>query len=247
LDRRAIVYRARTLLRERGLEMGRANPDCPPYSFLQLVVFPTLGINCVFDVGASRGEFGQHLRDYGYRGRIVSFEPASENYEVLSARAKQDPLWITYRFALGDQAETRELNVTRGSFWPSFLPPSAYGLQEYYDEIEVVTREPVEVRTMTSVFEESTRGIAVPRVYLKLDTQGYDRQVLQGAEQFLDRVPVLQTELSFQQEYEGMTPAPEMIAFLEQRGYALSAIFKVFRDSQLVLSEADGIFVRPGV
>jgi FkbM family methyltransferase len=181
MDRRALVYQALSLLRQRGIEIGRANPDCPPYSFLQLLLFPTLDINCVIDVGGSRGEFGQHLRDYGYRGRIVTFEPVSDNYSALRARAQQDGSWVTYRFALGNQTETRELNITRGSFWPSFLQPSEYGLGEYGADLEIVGQEQVEVRTLASVYEECTRGIAAPRVYLKLDTQGYDRQVLQGA------------------------------------------------------------------
>lgn len=245
MDRRTLVYQARSLLRQRGIEISRANPDCPPYVFLQLMLFPALGINCVIDVGGSRGEFGQHLRDYGYHGRIVSFEPGHDNYEALRARAELDGSWITHHLALGEQNETRELNVTHGSFWPSLLQPSAYGLREYGNELAVVEQEQVEVRTLATVFDECVRGIPTPRIYLKLDTQGYDRQVLQGAGNVLDRVPAVQTELSFRQEYEGMTPACDMIQVLEQYGYALSGIYKVFRDSHLVLSEADGIFVRP--
>jgi hypothetical protein len=117
-------------------------------------------------------------------------------------------------------------------------------LREYGSDLEIVAHEQVEVRTLASVFDECVRDIAKPRVYLKLDTQGYDRQVLQGASAVLTHVLALQTELSFQQEYVGMTPACDMIQALDEHGYALSGVFKVFRDSQLVMSEADGIFIR---
>lgn len=245
MNRRAVFYQVRNALRRRGLTIGRTDPDCPSYGFLELVVFPALNINCVIDVGASQGEFGGHLRDFGYAGRIVSFEPVSDNYRILLAKSEADPNWVAHHYAIGPRNEDTEIHVARGSFWSSILTPSSYGAREFGGEIDVTGTERVQMRQLDSLFDECVQGLADPRVFLKVDTQGYDRQVLLGAEACLSQIPALQTEISFQQEYERMTPAAEMIEFVEGLGYSLSGIYKVFRDSRLSLVEADGVFVRP--
>src|SRR5947209_12092519 len=159
VNRRVVLYQARNALRRRGLEIGRTNPDCPPYTFLQLVIFPVLDINCVMDVGASQGEFGQHLRDFGYTGKIVSFEPVTSDYEILSERAQQDGDWFTHRYARGERDGTGEINVTRGSYWSSLLTPSRYGRMEFEEEIEVVGTEHVEIRRLDGFFDECIQNL----------------------------------------------------------------------------------------
>src|SRR5215471_3218540 len=69
------------------------------------------GINLVFDVGANIGQYGAEMRSLGYRGRIVSFEPLSREFEVLRKRAENDALWKVDNRALGDCEGTAEIHV----------------------------------------------------------------------------------------------------------------------------------------
>src|SRR5690349_12763044 len=60
------------------------------------MLLTTLAINCVIDVGAHEGEFYRAVRNAGYTGRIVSFEPFPPSFARLQARAARDPDWRGY-------------------------------------------------------------------------------------------------------------------------------------------------------
>jgi len=161
-----------------------------------LKLFSHLKINCVLDVGAHYGEYGRFLRDIGYSGNIISFEPVSENYQMLLRHCSADPKWKAHRLALGDQNTTEEINVFRDTELCSFLKPNDYCAAHMKRTDLVNGVEHVDVRRLDTVFDECVNGIEQPRVYLKLDTQGYDLNVLEGAGHQLDRILGLQSELS---------------------------------------------------
>src|SRR5260370_31950475 len=56
-------------------------------------ILQQLGISVVFDVGAHVGEYAMRLRELGYRGRIVSFEPQADAFTALARLATRDPRW----------------------------------------------------------------------------------------------------------------------------------------------------------
>src|SRR5438046_9585223 len=81
-----------TVLKRCGVYLARY----PRFNTLDahlVYLFSVLGINCVLDVGAHRGEYGLELRRSGYRGFIISFEPVTENFVALERRAAGDPRW----------------------------------------------------------------------------------------------------------------------------------------------------------
>src|SRR5215469_8348152 len=81
------------------------------------------GVNLVFDVGANTGQFAQSLRELGYRGRIVSFEPQSEAREQLQHVAGGDPQWeIAPQLAIGAEDGEIEFHVAGNSISSSALP-----------------------------------------------------------------------------------------------------------------------------
>jgi hypothetical protein len=77
----------RNLVRKGGYDVHHYPTSCgvlhQEHLFTQL---SRLKVNCVIDVGAHFGEFGNYLRVLGYRGRIVSFEPVSKSFSVLAQR-----------------------------------------------------------------------------------------------------------------------------------------------------------------
>jgi len=235
----------RRLLRPAGWEFRQYDPDLTLDTYLWML-FDHYRINCVLDVGARHGDYGVLLRNNGYRGHIVSFEPVSENFEILQARAAGDPTWTAHQVALGSCTGTAEINVGRGTNFSSFLRPSAYGLDTTPD-ITTERIETVQVQRLDELFEEVMRHIAQPRVYLKMDTQGFDLEVLRGAERCLPRIAALQSELSLQPLYEEMTT--NWLSALDEfrrAGYEVSALFAGYRDQRLRLSEMDCVMVRSG-
>jgi hypothetical protein len=86
--------------------------------------------------------------------------------------------------------------------------------------------------------------VAEPRPYLKLDTQGWDLEVIDGGPQTLPRVLALQTEVSCRAVYEGMPTMATSLDVLAAHGFAVSGLFPVTRDADLRVVELDCVAVR---
>src|SRR5213594_4289117 len=77
-----------------------------------MTVFERIGVDCVLDVGAHEGKYGRLLREYGYEGQIVSFEPVSANARSLREHARSDPKWMEIPSALGQTQEDASIHVS---------------------------------------------------------------------------------------------------------------------------------------
>ena len=90
----------------------------------QLVaVLERFEVGVVLDVGANAGQYGSVLREWGYAGRIVSFEPQAEAHRLLTKRAAADPTWrVAPPMALGDRDGEVEIEVSAESDMSSILP-----------------------------------------------------------------------------------------------------------------------------
>lgn len=201
-----------------------------------------LEVDLVFDVGANRGQFAKELRRHGYRGQIISFEPLSTPRAALQAVADQDPRWTVIGAALGSEPGTRVMNVAVNTASSSFLP-SVEALQRIEPRTATVAQETVVIERLDDVAEEYLAVSAQP--YLKLDVQGYERHVLDGAPRSILRMVAVQIELSLVPSYEGAMPADEAMAELAHLGFALVGLEPGLADPLTgVLLETDGIFVR---
>jgi FkbM family methyltransferase len=204
-----------------------------------------LQINCVLDVGGNRGQFGLRLRHAGYDGRIVSFEPLSHLADQLHEHADQDPEWHVVHHALGDEETEAEITVVAGGgATSSFLPVSDFG-RRWSPRLQGIRKETVPIRRLDDVFDEAVAGIEDPRVFLKMDTQGYDVRVFHGAGARIGDVLGLQSEISCVPLYDGMPRMPEAVATYESAGFETTGIFPVSRDNdQLRVIELDIIMIR---
>lgn len=203
-----------------------------------------LDINCVIDVGANRGQYGLVLRQLGYRGLIASFEPLKENYRVLESVARQNRPWKVFPCALGALSGQLLINVARETVFSSFLKPTKESLRRFPNNLVVQTEE-VEIRRLDEVFEQCVSELESPRVFLKMDTQGYDLEVLRGATCALERTLALQTEMSFQSIYFDMPTFVDSLRELLSRGFEVSDFVPVTYDAEeLRVVEMDCLMVR---
>lgn len=197
-------------------------------------------IDCVLDVGGNRGQFASSIRHFGYRGSIVSFEPVPEAYAQLVSRAADDHRWEARQLALGDENGRRPFNVTISNSVSSFLTPTADYAGNYAGGAIERTLE-VEVARLDSLFTKVTRP--GQRVFLKIDTQGHDLKVLEGAIGSLDKIVGLQIELSVMPIYDDMTEYIVALARIRELGFIPTGMFPVVRDEMLRVYEFDGVFV----
>lgn len=202
-----------------------------------------LNINCVLDVGANIGQYAQRLRRGGYAGRIVSFEPVPAIAEKLRDAARDDPEWRVFECALGEADEEAEINVRPGSM-SSLLPSSDFG-KDWHDRLREGEAQKISVRRLDGLFDEAIDGIRDPRVYLKLDTQGYDMQAFAGAGDRLQQIAGMQSEVACVPIYDGMPRLPDQIAAYEAAGFEITGMFPVTRHKETMrVIEFDVTMVR---
>jgi FkbM family methyltransferase len=183
-------------------------------------------VDCVFDVGANVGQYGQMLRTRaGYTGHIVSFEPIPEVADELRRAAREDPHWHVEEVALSNEPGAATFNVMEHSEFSSLLRPSQQQGAVVADLNTIVRQVPVRLDTVAAMHEKYERLLGFRRPFLKMDTQGNDLAVVNGAGDRLTRFVGLQSELAVQVLYEGGTRFTEAIATYEGLGFRLSAMF----------------------
>jgi FkbM family methyltransferase len=229
---------------EHGWDVRRVTPE-NGLDVLLWRLLPGLGVNCVIDVGAHTGEFGMLVRALGYAGRIVSFEPTHAALLDLGRRARQDPDWQVQGVALGSTTRTAEIRVAGDSRFSSFRTSTVLGRSIFEGELATAEIEHVQVRRLDEMFGSIVRGIDNPRAYLKLDTQGWDLEVLSGAAGCLDRIVAAQSEMSLRPIYEDMPTQAEAIEAFRAVGFDVVGVFPL-HPSQVdgLLNEFDCVMVR---
>jgi FkbM family methyltransferase len=201
-------------------------------------------IEVVLDVGANKGQFRDLLRqEVGFLGQILSFEPVSQYHKLLKARSAEDDLWRIYDFALGSEPGEAEINVTQSPGLNSFLAPRTDVVEGFWKDDAIVGVEKVQIRTLDAVLAEADIDCSARGVYLKLDTQGFDLEVIKGADRSLKHIRGLQTEASIRPIYQGMPTYIEAVNTLNKSGFDLSGMFPVTHDDSLRLIELDFVFV----
>jgi FkbM family methyltransferase len=236
-----LVRTVRSLLHRVGFDVVRYNPD-RFHELRRPMLLRARAIGLVLDVGANDGQYAENLRACGYQGRIVSFEPLASAYSELERRAAAVPQWATHRIALGDKAGTATFHVAGNSSSSSLLAMAPRHVTSA-PESAYVAEEQVEICTLDQVASE----LAEPgeRIWLKLDVQGYELAVLRGADQILDQVDVVETELSLVELYEGQALLEDVMAHLTERNFGAWFFDPVFRDPESgELLQVDGIFAR---
>jgi FkbM family methyltransferase len=202
-------------------------------------------VDLVLDVGANVGQFARELRrQAAYRGRIVSFEPTTAAHRALCAAAKFDPLWeIGPRAAIGARRGTIEINIAGNSVSSSVLT-----MLESHEKAAPTSRykakETVDIFPLDEIagrfFEAETRA------FLKVDTQGYEAEVLLGAPGILQKAVGVQLEVSLVPLYEGQALMPALFELLGKAGLELWALAPAFADPDSGrLLQFDAAFFRP--
>lgn len=200
-------------------------------------------VDVVLDIGANIGQYACHLRHAGWSGRIVSFEPQSRVHAQLSAAAADDPDWrIAAPMALGARAGEAVINLSNESDMSSLLEMRADFLATSPTSRRV-GRETIRVETLDAVFDDHVGAGA--RAFVKIDTQGYEAAVLDGAATVLPRLAGLQLELSLVPLYEGEVTYRALMARLAASGFALHLVIPgYFSRHRVRMLQFDGIFFR---
>lgn len=218
---------ARKIIQKLGFNINRRTPSTD--SGLQLLKgLDCFGIDLVLDVGGNIGQFACELRSNGYRGRIVSFEPLPDAHKKISEISAKDALWDVYvQGAIGDFDGEIEINIAGNSVSSSVLPmldscSNAAQGAAYTGKVKVPISR---LDTVVSQYISKTDNY-----FIKIDTQGFEWQVLDGAQDTLAKALGVLCELSLVPLYDGQRLWREIIDRLTAEGFTLWAIQEEFTD-----------------
>jgi FkbM family methyltransferase len=197
----------------------------------------------VLDVGANTGQYANMLRELCYEGRIVSFEPVTSAYSLLKLKSDKDANWeVASQCAVGDQNAEIEINVSENTQCSSLLQLTDE-LVSSFPKSAYFKTENIPLRKLDTIAKQYFKGNE--KVLLKIDTQGFEKKVIEGAKNILPNILGLQIELSLTPLYKEEMLYDEMIQYLKRLGYELYALIPGFTDSQTgKMMQMDGLFLK---
>lgn len=201
-------------------------------------------ISLMLDVGANEGQYSQLLREEGFAGRILSFEPLSTPYKILCSKCSKDSLWdAPLKTAIGDFDGDIEINISKNS-----VSSSTLSILESHTcaapQSEYISSELVKIHKLDSILPTYIQNTN-EKIFLKIDVQGAELQVLKGAQKWLPLISGVQLEMSLVSLYDGQALYDELMEFMVKQGFYLVAIFPGFSDIHTGhLLQFDGVFFR---
>jgi FkbM family methyltransferase len=199
-------------------------------------------IDTVIDVGANIGQYGSELRNIGFKGQIISFEPTSEAFSKLKKIALKDNLWNVYNFSLGERDGNSTINISKNSVSSSILNDLPQ-LTVSAPEATFLTKETIIIKKLDTLF--NNLNLKGKNIYLKIDTQGYEKMVLEGAKESLPYIKGLQIEMALIPSYDGSLTFDQMSEYLKSLNFKLTTIESGHYDKKTgKLLEVDGVFFK---
>ena len=200
-----------------------------------------LNINILFDIGANTGQYAKNMRELGYSKKIISFEPLTDAFNILNENSIKDDSWLINNYAIGDENSSGVINIAHNSISSSILnmlpshanssPTSKY-----------IAKEEIELKTLDSVFNSFCKKD--DKVMMKIDTQGFEKNVIDGAAKYLNNIDIIQLEMSIIPLYKNEMIFIDMMKYLDEKNFQLFSLENGFSNpttSQLL--QVDGIFV----
>ncbi|MEE9406937.1 MAG: FkbM family methyltransferase [Polaribacter sp.] len=199
-------------------------------------------ITKILDVGANSGQYALQTFKLGYKGEIVSFEPVNSTFKNLEKKAIKNKNWKVFNYGLGDKEEELEINISENSYSSSLLDIMPSHLKSA-PESKIVGKEVVVIKTLDAIFNNFVLDDEV--VLLKLDVQGFEKNVLEGAIKSLKNIHGIQIEMSVEELYSKEMLYLEMTNYITSLGYNLYSLENGFYDENSgKLLQVDGVFFR---
>jgi FkbM family methyltransferase len=199
-------------------------------------------VDLIIDVGANKGQFTKEIRKL-YKGPIFSFEPVSSVFIKLKSAAAPDKNWYVFNYALGNESKEQYINVNEPNEMSSFLEIDESWIEHFNVKGARLVRELIHLRRFVDIMGELPFDISSKKIFLKMDTQGYDLEVFKGASNIVKHLVALQSEVATVPIYKGMPTWTDTIHEYEKAGFRLAGLYPIFRNG-LEYIESDCLMVK---
>lgn len=229
--------------------INRLGYDLVPFTYQthaiprQKKIMESNQIDLVLDVGANIGNYGHKLFEMmDFNGKVISFEPMKKEFNILNDRCSSYPNWSAENIALGDFNGNSSINISENSVSSSLLDI----LPDHTSSApasKFIEKEDIRVVTLDQFF--TVQNIKSSSIFLKLDVQGFEMEVLKGAQANFDKIKMLHVELSLDELYKNGALFDDIYTYLRSVGFKLVGVEPGFsRVDTGELLQMDGLFVR---
>lgn len=186
----------------------------------------------IFDIGAYQGDFSSMCLEIWPETNIYAFEALKDKIAPLKSRFASDKVKVIE--GIVGQEDKEAINFYADETASSVLPS-----EEVNTEKKIISQR---MRRLDSFIKSEN---IKPPTFLKLDTQGYEYEILQGCGNILNSIEVVLLELNFLEVYQNVKLAHEVIAFLAQHDFVIYDICEIHRRPlDMALFQIDFIFIK---
>jgi FkbM family methyltransferase len=188
---------------------------------------------CCFDIGANLGQTTDKFIKYFPSAKIYSYEPVAETYQLIYKKFSTSSHVYIAKKALSDFEDASfEICLHESDQQNSLLNTSGHG-----------PREKVSVTTL----DEECKMLGISHInFLKIDTEGCELQVINGARRMISegRIDFIYAEVGFQPEDKEHTFFLDLSSTLYAMGYGLLGIFEnIHNGNPLQFHYANALFM----
>ncbi len=178
--------------------------------YLKLALKYFLNIDTIIDAGANGGQYAKKAFSLGYNGIIHSFEPVSVLYHALeNQKNSHNYQWYTHYQGLGEKQESKTIYVSKHSACSTLNP---YFQKELLCKDTDIARETLQLDTLDHYLEQN--NISFKNGYLKIDVENYEKEVLLGSRETINRIKALEIETRFIYYSTNQWLASDIITYL---------------------------------
>ncbi len=181
----------------------------------------------VIDIGTHKGAFIDCVLDICRDAEIFGFEPIPELFKDLERKYEKSSNVKIQNCAVGRETDTKKFFVHSHTDSSSLLPSESEYLEKYPNQMAVDREILVSVEPLDSISIASDRQIAL----IKIDVQGYEGEVLEGARDLLKRCDFLILEGALVPSYEDGIMIDKLCHLLVSEGFRLRYAYNVYAAS----------------
>ncbi len=188
-------------------------------------------VKSIIDVGANEGQFVLRLLKNNFKGNVISFEPITDAYKKLLINAEKNKKRISWHVAekcgLGSKNFSQDIFISHHSESSSLLKilPKHTDLKPLS---KIISTEKIIIKKLDSFYDAVKK--LDKNIFLKIDTQGYELEVLKGAEKTLKLITALVVEVSLVKLYEKQPLWLDIVNFLKERNFIVWSVDRVMGD-----------------
>jgi FkbM family methyltransferase len=200
--------------------------------------------DCVFDVGANLGQYAAMLRQkVNYKGLLISFEPIPSAAAKLMELSKNDENWIVYDHAISTSDGEQEFNIMAASQFSSLSTPIYSDVKLFNEMNRATSTISVKTETLATALNRLREKHGFKHPFLKLDTQGWDTEIVRSSREAVSQFIGMQSELSIKKIYAHSMDFREAIALYESCGFTLSSFVQNNEGHFPILVETDCLMI----